>query len=316
MPLTNFPGGVSSFGMPVIDTMLARYGVTGPVKFVCNRSNVVNGFGELDSPYSTLKAALADTDLKANSGGACVVLPGHSQNVADNTELTSLVNGVAILGIGSGSAMPVFRTTATTSQFVLDNAGTVLAGLRLRLEGANGVVKAVNITGEDVLIDNCDIEVASGATAKSTIAVEIGSAALRCRIMNNIMRGTDTHNVTDGIKVVGATVPSDLEIGYNRMIFSATAGNGNVHITVAALRCYIHHNTMYNTHTASTACLAVDNVAADGILVHNFYGTKNDGVATAQGATFGAAALFVSQECYSGDEPKKSAVLTPAAVAT
>lgn len=263
--------------------------------------------------FTTLARALKQ--VRAGKGDTIIVLPGHSESVTDATMLDNLVNGTRIIGLGSPRQddAPTFRWTATASQWAIDNKNVLIAGLRLRLEGANGVVKAINITADAVTLIGNFIEVASGATNKATIAIEVGSAATNCQILDNYVTGTATHNVTDGIKVVGATVPSGLTICRNKMIASATAGNGLVHITVAALNCLIEDNVIYNTHTASTACIAIDNVAANGVARNNHLATVNDGTVTAQGLTQGAASLFRGFNNQSCDEPIKSGVLTPAA---
>jgi hypothetical protein len=263
---------------------------------------------------TTLASAL--DRCRANRGDVIYLLPGHSESVVDGTMLDNLKVGTKIVGIGRGSDMPVFRWTAAAASWAINDANVEISGVRLRMEGANGITKAINITAADVALAGCDIEVASGATAKAAIAIEVGSAALRCSIVGSVFRGTTTHNVTDGIKLVGGTVPSGFRLIDNEMIFSATAANGLVHVTVAALGILIARNFMYNTHTASTACIAIDDVAADGLAAFNALGTLNDGVAADQGITFGTAALVKCVENYSIDEPKKSGALAPAAAAT
>ena len=315
MALTNFPNGVASFGMPVIANVLANYGCFGVIKFVCNRStgrSARSGKGTFDAPYSTLAAALADGEIRANSGDAIVVLPGHSESVANATMLTSLLDGVSIFGFGQGSNMPTFRWTATTSQWVLDNANTVIRGLRLRLEGANGVVKALVWTGADNILEACDIETASGATAKATIALEVGAAADRLKIRGNKIRGTATHNSTDIIKVAG--VADQVEIVGNDVIASATAGNGCIHITAAATNILIKSNTLNNTHTSSTATIAIDDVAATGFIVEADSALENDGTITAQGAVFaGTTPTIKCSRVYAVDQKAKNSTLSPAA---
>lgn len=262
---------------------------------------------------TTLAAGLA----RCRSGlmDTVVVLPGHSESVTDATMLTNLVAGTRVMGFGRGSNMPVFRWTATGSQWAVSVADVVFSGLHLQLEGANGVVKAINVTGSGVGFHNNDIEVASGATNKATIAIEVGTGAHRFEMVGNVLRGTATHNVTDGIKIVAAV--TDARIMDNEMVFSATAANGNVHVTAAALGLKVARNLMYNTHTASSACLALDNVATDGFVYDNRIGVKNDGTANAQGITVGGASvLTLFSENYAVDEKGKSGVITPAVVAT
>jgi hypothetical protein len=166
---------------------------------------------DFDPPGVTARVvttlAVALQTCRANRGDTVVVLPGHSENVADALMLTNLKAGTRIIGLGWGADMPTFRWTATTSQWPITVNNVLIQGLRLRLEGANGVVKAIAITGTDTTIKGCDIEMASGTTAKATIGIEVGSGALRTNIIANRFRGTETHNVTDGIKVVGGTTP-------------------------------------------------------------------------------------------------------------
>lgn len=261
----------------------------------------------------TLASALAQ--CRAGLADTVFVLPGHTESVTDNTMLANLVTGTRIIGVGRGSNMPVFRWTATASQWILNDADVFIRGLRLRLEGANGVVKALAITGADNRIEGCDIELASGATAKATIGIEVGTGGDRVEIVGNRLRGSATHNVTDGVLV--AAVVDGVTIADNVMIFSATAANGNIRVgAVAATNMDISRNRLANTHTASTACIAFGAAAMTGICADNRMSTINDGTATAQGITIGAGCLVRCFENYSSDEAGKSGVLTPGVVAT
>lgn len=274
-----------------------------------------SGPADYDSPaltgriVTTLAAALRQ--CRAGRADTVLVLPGHSESVADATMLDNLTQGTRIIGYGRGSIMPTFRWTATGSQWVLNDANVLIRGLRLRMEGADGVVKALAWTGADCRIEACDIEVASGAALKATIAIEIGSGATRAEIVGNRLRGSATHNVTDGILVAAAV--DGVSITDNVGIFSATAANGNIRVSAAATNLDISRNRLFNTHTSSTACIAIGNVAATGICCDNRMATINDGTVTAQGLIQGAASLVRAFENYSCDEPIKSGVLTPAA---
>ncbi len=303
VPLASYPAGVDLGTVMVMPTgaNVTYVRSTGPQTY--------------DPPaltgriYATLAAGLAQ--CRSGLADTVVCLPGHSESVTDSTMLANLVPGTKILGIGRGSNMPVFRWTATGSKWSIDDADCFIRGLRLRLEGANGVVKAIEITAADCRIEGCDIEVASGASNKATIAIEAGATSTRTEIVGNRFRGTATHNVTDGIKLTGAV--EGYRIVGNEMLFSATAANGLIHVTAASLNSVIANNVMHNSHTSSTACVAYDDVACTGVLAFNCMGTINDGTVTAQGATFGTGALIRCFENYSCDEPKKSGVLTPGA---
>lgn len=311
MGLTNFPGGIASMGIPLPAANM--YPPGGAVRFVGNRSGLPASTGkDAAHPYSTLAAALADSKIAvASSCGTVYVLPGHSESTT-TTVLTGLVAGTRIVGLGEGLLRPTFRLTATGAQLAISVANVTFENVVFRLEGANGITKAINVTGANVKFINCEFEVASGASNKSTIALEIGTGANRCKILGCTFRGTATHNVTDGIKVAGAV--DQIEIANNVMVFSATAGNGLIHVTAAATNMKIYGNILHNTHTSSTACIKLDDVASTGFLVQNYSANENDGTASAQGVVFAGTTNCTVKcaECYSADEKGKNSILGPA----
>lgn len=256
----------------------------------------------LASGLSACRAGMNDT---------VVVLPGHSESVVDGTMLDNLVAGSRIIGFGSGSMMPTFRWTATAANWALNDAGASFHGLRLRCEGANGITSALTVTAADCSLDDCDIEVASGATAKSAILCTIGAGADRFTVSGNRVRGTETHNVTNGFLVSAAV--REFTFQRNRCIFSATAANGLVNFTAAALGVYVGFNTLYNTMTASTSALTCGAFAADGIVEYNNVATINTGaqVSLTNGFTINAACLFKFFQNFSTNDPRTSGMLLP-----
>lgn len=258
----------------------------------------------------TLDAALKR--CRAGQGDIIYVLPGHSENVTDATFLDNLVAGTRIIGLGDPNQdmAPTFRWTDTAGEWSVDQDNVEIAGLRLRMEGADGITKAINVTGSGFKMTGCNVQLASGASNKATIGVEIGSGATEAQIVGNYFRGTATHNVTDGIKVVGATTPDDLKVVGNTMIASATAANGLIRVTVAAKRCYIAGNRVQNTHTDSTAAITIGNVAASGIVEDNRLGVEAD--AADYGLSIGGANECRFFENYGTDEDDASGNLTPA----
>jgi hypothetical protein len=67
--------------------------------------------------------------------------------------------------------------------------------------------------------------------------------------------------------------------------------------------------------TSSTACIAVDSVAASGTLADNYCSTLNNGTATAQGIICASStAILKCFQNFSSDQPSLSGLLTPVAV--
>lgn len=258
----------------------------------------------------TLAAALSA--VRAGLGDTIVVLPGHSESVVDATMLANLLDGTNIIGIGRGTNQPVFRFTAVGSSWAINKANVTISGLFLRCEGANGVVAPLVVTGSDVLICGNRIQIASGAALKATTVLDFQAGSDRGRCAGNLFYGTATHNVTDCILVSAAV---DLvSIDQNRMMGSATAANGLIHVTAAATNLYIGWNSCRNSMTNATACIAFANVASDGICEYNTTGQIVAGTSTAEGVVFaGTNCLVSSNQNWSVDEATKSGLLTPVA---
>lgn len=259
---------------------------------------------------TTLASACAR--VRSGMGDTIIVLPGHTETVTA-THLSSLVADTRIIGVGTGTNMPVFNFSATDSQWAVSVANTYFENLKFNMS-ANGVVKGFNITGSDCWINGCTFIVASGATAKATIVLEVNTGGDRFRLSNNRVYGTATHNVTNGFLMTAAV--TDCEFINNRMIASATAGNGLINFVGASLNNLVVGNIIYNTHTSSTTGIAVADAASDGIAVRNYFGAKV-GTGTAPAVTglvfAGANSLWVCDENYSTPTKNTSGLLTPAA---
>lgn len=263
---------------------------------------------------TTLAAALPL--VRPGTGDTIVVLPGHSENVTDATMFTNLVAGTKIVGVGNVNQddAPTFRWTNTAGSWTIDQKNVSISGLRLRMEGANLVVKCIDVTAAGFTLANCNIETSSGASNRASICLEIGAGANECTVAGNYFRGL-TASESLNVMLVDAAI-SNLRVVGNTAIASSNINNGILSVTAAATNMDISGNRFYNTHTASVAAINFANVACDGFCTNNLVGVKNNGVAASQGIVFGAAALVVCAENYCVDEPRASGVLAPAAVAT
>ena len=258
-----------------------------------------------------LTSAAAFARCRSGMGDTVVYLPGHTETVTA-TFLSALLAHTNLIGIGRGTSMPVFNFSATDSQFALSVANCYFHNLKFNFS-ANGVVKGWDVSGSDNWIDSCTWIVASGATAKATIVCELNTGADRFRLTNNRVYGTATHNVTNGFLVTAAV--TDCEFINNRMIASATAGNGLINFVGASLNNLVAGNLIYNTHTSSTTSIAVADAASDGFAVNNRFGAKV-GTATAPAVTglvfAGASSLWTCNENYSTPTKNTSGLVTPA----
>lgn len=115
MPLTNFPNGITSFGMPIIGGSGGLVPLTtGSVFFVHN------GTGSSGYDGASPANALATVDqainkCTADKGDVIIVMPGHTETVTA-TSIALDVAGVTIVGLGNGLLRPTFTygTAAAT----------------------------------------------------------------------------------------------------------------------------------------------------------------------------------------------------------
>lgn len=181
---------------------------------------------------------------RANKGDMVMCLPGHSESVVDNTMLNNLVPGTRIIGVGQGGNMPTFRWTATAAQWILNDADVLIAGLRMRLEGANGVVVALDFSAADNALIECDIETSSGAANLATVAMRASAGATRLFIGGNSrIRGLAAGTSTD-IILANAAVDGLIIKGIRAM---APSTNGLFRTAAAITNMIVDDVRYFNT---------------------------------------------------------------------
>lgn len=163
MPLTAYPQGLSSYGMPVLP---GAGGVTtsGQVFFVSNVSGA-NGFdnpADLSSdqgrtpqrPFKTISFAISQ--CKANNGDVIYVMPGHNEIIASGAKLNFNVAGVQVIGVGFRNTRPTISFNGTASIIEVNAANCGLANVIL-LAGVDEVVKAISVLAAFFTIDAVDV---------------------------------------------------------------------------------------------------------------------------------------------------------------
>lgn len=262
---------------------------------------------------TNLVTTLADGLARCRSGKNDVVfvLPGHAENVTSTT-LANLVPGTRVIGCGRGSNRPNFRWTATTSQFVMNDADVVFMNCIFRCEGAV-VVKAFAVTAADCAIIGCDIDFGStAATNLSTIGLSVEAGAHRFLVANNYIHTIAGATPTTVVAVSGVCDGATI---VDNKIYAATsaAAVGVVHITAAATNLEISRNLFWNKLAASTACFSNTGVASTGVLSDNYGRCETD---TTQAAVFSLTAncLLSPFQNFATDKPILSGLLSPVVV--
>ena len=145
MALTNFPNGLSSFGMPVVGGGLP----IAEQYFFVNSVRGSNGQDGLspETPFGTLDFAVAKCQA---SRGACIVaLPGHVETVVAAGGLALDVAGINLVGVGVGSLRPRINfTTATTASMLVTAANISMTGFRFT-GNVDALVNPIHVQAAD-----------------------------------------------------------------------------------------------------------------------------------------------------------------------
>lgn len=322
MPITNFPGGVASFGIPQFGTGL--YDVPcGEVIFVCNRSGVVNGDGtSRDKPMLSIADAVVSINTSIPSKAAMIlVLANHAENVTgSNIFSASLVNtttvvipqGTRIVSEGSGSLRATLTFTAAASTIAFAAVGCTLENFILQgpQTGVTTVAAMVTVTAASCKVIGCDKQMATSATALVTTAISLSSAANDFRVTDCPMVYATTGTPTAWLTTVGTAGPARVIVLRNSVFLPLSATTGGC-IDVSAnsvtppLNWVITDNTFANLTAAST-------VAIKGVAAWTAYMADNDLITLAASAatavtTAGNLAMFRTQLCQ---QAKQSIAIT------
>jgi hypothetical protein len=148
MGITNFPQGVSSFGVPVLGG--GSYIMTGKFWFVHHSGG---GKGTKTSPFATIDAAIGN--CTANQGDTVLVMPGHSESITAATSLVMDVAGVSVIGLGQGRTRPVLTFDNTAGSIEMDAANCRISNMIWQAD-VSAVVVACNVDADYCEIDHIE----------------------------------------------------------------------------------------------------------------------------------------------------------------
>jgi hypothetical protein len=153
MPLTQFPKGVSSFGVPVIGSGLAIPPTMGNYFFVSSVVGSDSNYGtDPGAPLATVAKAISYT--KAANGDCIVMFPYHTESIASAGAWTP-VAGSSIVGLGWGGSRPKISFTATGSTIAVSAANVLLQNF-VTTTGVSEVVSCIAVTAADCTINAVD----------------------------------------------------------------------------------------------------------------------------------------------------------------
>ena len=279
MGLTNFPNGITSFGIPVMSGGATIPTTTGKYFFVdSNTGNDVSTAGTKDSPFDTIEYAIGQ--CTASKGDVIIAMPGHVETLTAAGQLTFDVIGVTLVGLGSGNLRPrIDQGTATTADVDITAADVTIRNIVFQSILAD-VAASVDLDAKRCWFDSCEWK----------------DSAANLNYVDYIVTGGD--NTCDGLKITGcrAISPDTANDGF----INATGGDidelvlvGNyialgvattepvIEVTGKSLtNAVVTHNFIQRFNESGIVFVDSDQTDNTGIFAYNLIASDDDDSAT------------------------------------
>ena len=238
MGITNFPNGISSFGMPVVGGGHIPF-TTGSYFFVSSVTGSNGNSGaDPDHPFATIDYAIGK--CTASKGDVIVVMPGHDEDIAVAGGITADVIGVTIVGVGSGTLRPIISWSATGSTLLVTAANVTFDNFQFQNE-IDSLVSGISSTAAGTAIRNSVFT--SPTSTNDALIWVITSAAADDFVFENNAVFSDNAGPTEVIRLVGAD-RARIVGNYIKASASTAVING---ITTESLDILIKGNTLCNS---------------------------------------------------------------------
>jgi hypothetical protein len=279
MAITNFPDGVSSYGMPVVGQGVP---IARAYKFVCSTYGSNGNDGTLEAPYATIDYAIGK--CTASRGDTIVVMPGHTETVTAAGGIALDVAGVNIIGIGEGSIRPTVNfTTATTASFLVTAANCTVKNI-LFTGGVDALANPIHIQAADVTLDGCEWR---DVTGQATDVILTTAAANRLKVVNHRHDGATAAGGASAIALVGGD-----RIRIENCRFDGNFSVGVIDIRTTATTDLEISNVVARTQNAADIFLVDTITGSTGMIGPNIYLRLNDNAANITEALTGATFVY------------------------
>jgi hypothetical protein len=236
----SFPNGVLLRGVPVQQSQPGEvFWVNGSTVLAKGAKGGSNGnTGTYLAPCATIDGAI--NKCTAGRGDLIMVMPSHTETLADATSLVADISGVAIIGLGSGSLRPTLTLSAAGSSITVSAANVSIKNVIITSSVADVAdaftLSAVNFHVEDCKFtqDAADENIIELVDTGTTDNECDGLSFLNCEWIEADAATTSMVNVDadlDRLSVVGCYI--DLGVnGVLSAIAEVAAGKDLTNITV------------------------------------------------------------------------------------
>lgn len=294
MALTNFPNGLSSFGVPVMGGGTIPT-TSGNYFFVSSIRGSDGNLGNSPSkPFATLAAAR--TAATASNGDVIVLMPGHAETITAAAGIALSKAGLYIVGLGNGTNRPTFTfSTATTATMTITAANITIDNC-VFTQAFDAIVSPIVISAANVTLTNNYFMVAN-ATYQATQMILTTAAADNLSITKNRFVGTTDAGTTAAITIVGG---DNAYIAFNDFVGAYSSAVGAIRsITTLNTNAVIRENTIVNATASATKAITLL-TGSTGVIVNNRVGIGS------------GAAPFTADAAWWGGNYSAAAVATNA----
>ena len=251
MAASNYPGGFKDGilirGLPIVQThpgkvfwllRAAGAATTG------HKPGSDGNDGSFNAPFATLDYAFGRT--VASRGAVIMVKAGHTETISTATALAFDVNGVAVVGLGTGSLRPTFTLdTITTAAIEVSAANITVQNCIFVANFADIATFFLLTTAKDFGVENCEFRdtsailnalnvidtnavandadglyfvknrIISLGTTAATSVFDIDAAISRVTITDNFYVGAVVNNTPALLDVTANVAVTNLEVARN-----------------------------------------------------------------------------------------------------
>ncbi len=321
MPISNYPGGfpagLTVRGVPIMQSH------PGKVFWVNNSSVLADGGiggsdgnnGTYTKPWRTIDYAIGR--CRAGRGDIIMVMPGHSETVSAAGGITLDVDGVAIVGLGTGTARPLLTfDTANTARISWTADNCSLKNIRLVGNFLSIATAILNSGGAGWTVEGCDFS--------DTSAIKGFLACVTTTVSTNSDDGWFVGNrrsadatTTTGTALKVANTTNMLTIKDNVFWHSVAEENIAIILDHAALvvnELVMTDNLCYSINIAQTTegfLLKSSATTGSGIIARNFVRSQDPSAAIM--ITAGAVQYGLFENYHTGETTIAQGVILPAA---
>ena len=274
MGLTNFPNGVTSFGVPLVGS--GPILTTGTVFFVDSTTGSDGNTGRSpERPLATVDYAIGR--CTANKGDHIIVMPNHAETSTNTAGFWAFdVAGVTLVGIGSFGQRPRLLLDAGTAASVTVSAADVtLRNLEIAA-GTADTVNAIDVTSTGLWLDEIEF---NDNTADENFFVAVDAAGTTDGEVTGLKITRSRFITADTLVQQFVRLAADVsKFVFSGNLFISEGAGAEAPIECATGKdlklCLVTYNYILHKNTSGNLFISNDTASPNnsGIVAHNRVG--------------------------------------------